>query len=124
MYVLFEGEFGEVDRVFRSGDQVDQLTQLGLESDLQTSSSGFTKKKSVDQLDSSHLSRRRGRHLMITDIVEELEQVDVVFLPTEMFLEQKVDGAFQHERVVDGNVPDAGLSIRGGSEMAGIPVRR
>jgi len=50
MYVLFEGEFGEVDRVFRSGDQVDQLTQLGLESDLQIPSSGFTKKVSISSI--------------------------------------------------------------------------
>lgn len=33
---LFEGELGEIDRVLRSGDQVDELAELGLERHLQT----------------------------------------------------------------------------------------
>jgi hypothetical protein len=44
-----------------------------------------------------------------TDVVEELEQVDVVLFSPEMFFEEEVDGTFEHERVVDGNVTDTGL---------------
>jgi hypothetical protein len=41
--------------------------------------------------------------------MEELEQVDVVLFSPEMLLEKEVDGAFEHECVVDGDVTDTGL---------------
>ena len=33
-YALFEGEFAEVDGIFRSSDQINELTQFGLEGSL------------------------------------------------------------------------------------------
>lgn len=39
--------------------------------------------------------------------MEELEQIDVVRLRSEVLLEQVVDGSLEHEGVVDGNVVDA-----------------
>jgi hypothetical protein len=33
-YVLFKGEFAEVDGIFRSGDEINELTELGLEGSL------------------------------------------------------------------------------------------
>ena len=41
--------------------------------------------------------------------MEQLQHVDVISLPPEMLLEEKVDGTFEHERVVDRNVTDTGL---------------
>lgn len=72
MHGLVERELAQVDVVFRRGDQVDQLAELGLERDLPTS-----------------ISRDRRQS---TDIMEELEQVDVVALLAEVLLEQEVDG--------------------------------
>jgi hypothetical protein len=41
--------------------------------------------------------------------VEELEQVNVVGFASEVLLEEEVDGALEHERVVDGDVRDSVL---------------
>jgi len=39
----------------------------------------------------------------IADIMEEIEQVSVVWQMSEVSTQQGVDGAFQIERVIDGN---------------------
>lgn len=42
--------------------------------------------------------------------MEQLEEIDVVGLASEVFLEEEVDGALKHERVVDGDVGNSILS--------------
>jgi hypothetical protein len=44
-----------------------------------------------------------------THIVEQLQQIDVIALPPEMFLEEEIDGALEHESVVDGDIAYSGL---------------
>lgn len=44
-----------------------------------------------------------------TDVVEELEQINVVGLAAEVLLEEEVDGALEHKGIVDGDVVDAVL---------------
>jgi len=41
--------------------------------------------------------------------MEKFNQVNIVLLLTEVLLEEVVDGSFEHERVVDGDVSDAFL---------------
>lgn len=41
---------------------------------------------------------------MTTHVVEELQEMDVIGLGAEMLLEEEVDGALEHERVVDRDV--------------------
>ncbi|KAB8360673.1 hypothetical protein FH972_024410 [Carpinus fangiana] len=41
------------------------------------------------------------------DFVEELDNVDVVWVLAKVFLEDKVDGRFEHERIIDGNHADS-----------------
>ena len=85
--------------VLRSGDQIDQLTELGLESDLS--------RTQTNQL--SPEARLGLTFSPRTHIMEQLQQVDVISLPPEMLLEEEIDGTFEHERVVDRNVTDTGL---------------
>lgn len=40
----------------------------------------------------------------IAYLVEELEQINIICLLSKVLLEQKVDGSFEHKRVVDGDV--------------------
>lgn len=49
--------------------------------------------------------------------MEQFDQVNVVLLLTEVFLEKVVDGSFEHEGVVDGDVSDAFLE-----NVVGKPV--
>jgi hypothetical protein len=44
-----------------------------------------------------------------TYIVEELEEVNIVSFRSEVLFEEEVDGALEHERVVDGDVRDSVL---------------
>ncbi|KAH3662392.1 hypothetical protein OGAPHI_005644 [Ogataea philodendri] len=83
--VLAQGELGKVDRVLWSGDQIQQLSQLGLES-----------------------------HVM-----EQFQQVDVIGVLSEVFLEQHVQGTFEHERVVDGDLIDTFDSVPAGLTSSG-----
>ena len=50
--------------------------------------------------------------------MEELDEVDVVLLLAEVLLEEVVDGSFEHERVVDGDVSDVFLRQRRVGELA------
>lgn len=43
--------------------------------------------------------------------MEEFKQVDIVTLGSEVFLQQEVDGAFEHESIVDGDVADTGDTV-------------
>lgn len=54
-----------------------------------------------------------------THVMEELEQIDVVGLGPEVLLEQVVDGALEHEGVVDGNVGNAIDLVPAGLATAG-----
>lgn len=95
---LFEGEFAEVDRVFRSSNEIDELTEFGLESGLRA----WMRCRSVNL--GNEKRDENSAHL-----VEQFDQVNVILLLTEVFLEKVVDGSFEHERVVDGDVSDAFL---------------
>lgn len=55
------------------------------------------------------------RRRVATHLEEELEKVDIVRLLTEVLLEEEVDGALEHKRVVDSNVADVGLELVGGA---------
>lgn len=52
-------------------------------------------------------------------LVEELDQVNVGGVRAEALLEDKVDGGFQHEGIVDGNEADALLAVPAGLTTAG-----
>jgi hypothetical protein len=52
-------------------------------------------------------------------LVEELNKVDIVFLLSEMLLEEVVDGRFNHESIVDGDVSDFWLDHQNGFEQRG-----
>ena len=41
--------------------------------------------------------------------MEQFQQINVIRFPPEMFLEEEINGTFEHERVVDRNVADTGL---------------
>ena len=53
----------------------------------------------------------------MTDLEEKLEQVDVVWLLSEVLLEQVVNGGLEHESVVNCNVTDVGLVSAGSSKL-------
>jgi hypothetical protein len=53
----------------------------------------------------------------ITHLKEELEKVDVVWLLSEVLLQEVVDSSLEHESVIDSDVADIGLS------SANNPVR-
>lgn len=84
--VLFEGEFAEIDGIFRSSDEIDELTQLGLEGSL-------CEMKGVVLSFENQQARTEPQ----TYFVEKFDQVNVVLLLTEVFLEEVVDGSFKHE---------------------------
>jgi hypothetical protein len=43
--------------------------------------------------------------------MEQFDEIDIIFLLPEMLLEQVVDGRFNHESIVDGDVSDFWLFI-------------
>lgn len=83
---LFKGEFAEIDGIFRSSDEIDELTQLSLEGGLWKSKGPMISFES-----------RQGRTASQTYFVEKFNQVNVVLFLTEVFLEEVVDGSFEHE---------------------------
>lgn len=80
---LVKREFGQVNRVLWRGDEVDELAHLGLKGGL------CGTRKSV--------SERDEFRFLSACLVENLEQVDVVLLLSEMLLEQVIDGSLEHE---------------------------
>jgi hypothetical protein len=54
------------------------------------------------------------------DFVEQLHQVDVVAILAEVLLEQDVNGALEHESIVDGNHADVGHKVPAGRTTAGL----
>jgi hypothetical protein len=97
IHLLCKGESIEVNRIFRCRDQVYKLTHLCLVADLKHSSALWACGGHCD----SHP-------------VEEFQQVDVVLLSPEVGLNEMVDGALEHEGVVDGDVPDPVYAIPAG----------
>jgi hypothetical protein len=92
-YILFERESADVHFVLWRSEEIDHLPYLSLKGSLSR------------QL--AFCGPIAGKQR--ADLVEELNQVHVVFLLPEVFLEEMVDGCFEHEGVVDRDVADSGL---------------
>jgi len=87
--------------VLRGGEEVDELAHLGLERGLA-------------------INTRLSLDPSATHLEEELENVNVVRLLSEVLLEQVIDRCLEHERVVDGDVADVGLRVSTGQDCDGV----
>lgn len=90
---LFEGEFAQVDVIFRCRDQVDLLSEDSLERRLRSRAAISARRWSDALLRRAHL-------------VEELHDKHVVRLGAEMVLEKVIYPRFEHVRVIDRDVTD------------------
>lgn len=86
---LLEGERAQIDTVLWGGDEIDQLAHLCLKRRLEC--------PSLIRI----TERREQKKWKRTHVVKELQEMDIVWLVSEMSLEEVIDGAFEHERVVD-----------------------
>lgn len=87
--LLLERELAEIDVVFWGGDEIQQLADFSLERSLH---------RPCHQHSSVRISKKD-----IAYLEEELKEVNVRRFLTEVFLEEVVNGSFEHERIVDGD---------------------
>jgi hypothetical protein len=94
--MFFEGEFREIDRVFRGGEEIEKLAQFSLIRRLPVSTLPYTIKSATLAIGKFYL-------------MEEFEEVDIVFFIAKVLFHEEVNCSFEHERIVYGDRTDVGL---------------
>jgi hypothetical protein len=94
--MLFKREFGEIDRVFWGSEEIEKLAQFSLIRRLPVSTLPYTIKSATLAIGKFYL-------------MEEFEEVDIVFFIAKVLFQEEVNCSFEHERIVYGDRTDVGL---------------